>query len=164
MTRDPQSANPDPTQDPGSVDDPGQPQDPAADSTQSASTPAQAQAQGSAPAISCGGSTTMTASSSFAGGAALHMNAGKDGWSQGSATYWATSSASTVTTELTVNPAPDAAFQYLLLGSGINYATKQLRIQRVPGSESTRVQGFIYIFPRRTFLLVEVFICRCRKI
>ena len=78
----------------------------------------------------------MSASSSLTGGPALHMNAGTDGLSLGSATYYATSSASTVTTELTVNPAPDAAFQYLLLGSGKSYATKQLRLQRVPGSDA----------------------------
>jgi hypothetical protein len=133
MTTDPQSANPEPTQDL----DPGQSQDPAqpAESTQSASTPSEAQAQGT-PAISCGGSTTMTASSSLTGAPALHMNAGTDGLSLGSATYYATSSASTVTTELTVTPAPDAAFQVLLLGSGKNYATKQLRLQRVPGSDA----------------------------
>ena len=78
----------------------------------------------------------MTASSSLTGGPSLHMNAGADGWSQGSATWWATSSASTVTTELTVNPAPDAAFQYLLLGTSKVYFGKQLRLQRVPGSDA----------------------------
>jgi hypothetical protein len=138
MATDPQSANPDPTQDLGQAEDPGQTQDPAAEATQSAeSPPPQAQAQGmSAPAISCGGATTMTASSSLTGAPALDMNAGADNGSLGSATFYATSSASTITTEVTVNPAPNAAFQYLLLGSGKSYATKQLRLQRVPGSDA----------------------------
>jgi hypothetical protein len=138
MTADPQSANTDPTQDLGPAEDPGQTQDPAAEATQSAeSPPPRAPAQGvSAPAISCGGSTTMTASSSLTGAPALHMNGGTDIVSLGSATYYGASSASTVTTEVTVNPAPNAAFQYLLLGSGKSYATKQLRLQRVPGSDA----------------------------
>ncbi|HSR96542.1 MAG TPA: hypothetical protein VLM79_05685 [Kofleriaceae bacterium] len=134
-TTDPQSANPDPTQDLGEV---GQPDDPvqSAESTQPAQSTAP-QAQGmSAPTISCGGSTTMPASTSLTGGPGVHLNGGTDIVSGGSATYYATSNASTVTTELTVNPAPNAAFQYLLLGSGKSYATKQLRIQRVPGSDA----------------------------
>ena len=129
MTADPQSATPDPTQDLGQMDDPVQADDPAQ--------PAAPQAQAtSAPAISTGGSTTFSPTTSLAGGPALHMNGGTDGLSLGSATYYATSSANTVTTELTVNPAPNAAFQYLLLGSGKSYATKQLRLQRVPGSDA----------------------------
>jgi hypothetical protein len=132
MTADPES-NPDPAQDPGEVEDPGQ-QDPA-DASQPPQTQAQAQAALASPDITTTGSTTMTAITSLAGSGLL-MNGGTDLASWGQASFWVTSSAMTVTAELTVNPALNASFQYTLLGSGKTYATKNLRIQRVFGSDA----------------------------
>jgi hypothetical protein len=42
----------------------------------------------------------------------------------------------TATVEFTVNPAPNAAFVFQLLGSGSSYSTRRLVLRRVPGSDA----------------------------
>jgi len=132
-TADPESST-DPAQDPDQVRDPD-PKDPA-ESIQPPQTAEEVQAAMAAPDITTTGSTTFTVMTSLAGGPGLLMNGGTDLASWGTATWFVGSSAATVTAELTVNPAPNASFQYYLLGSGNSYATSKLRIQRVFGSDA----------------------------
>jgi hypothetical protein len=129
-------ADPDPAQDPGQMQgidqpDPAQPEPaPAGDSQPGA----QAQAA-SGPDIVTTGSTTFRTQTSLVG-TELLMNGGIDLASWGTASFWLSNSASFVTAELTVNPAPNAAFQYAVIASGKTYQTRELRVQRVFGSDA----------------------------
>lgn len=96
---------------------------------------AQAQAAEGRPDITTTGSTTFAVETSFAGNG-LVMNAGTDLASWGQASFWVSNTAPSLTTELTVNPAPNAAFQYSLVASGKSYQTRELRLQRAFGSDA----------------------------
>ena len=95
----------------------------------------EAQAASGAPDITTTGSTTFRVQTSPAG-TELLMNGGIDLASWGQASFWVTNNASSLTAELTVNPAPNAAFQYGVLASGKSYQTKELRLQRAFGSDA----------------------------
>jgi hypothetical protein len=64
------------------------------------------------------------------------MNGGIDLASWGQASFWVSNNASLLTAELTVTPAPNAAFQYAVLASGKSYQTRELRLQRAFGSDA----------------------------
>lgn len=93
------------------------------------------QAASGTPDITATGSTTFRVQTSSAG-IELLMNGGLDLASWGEADYWVSNNASSLTAELTVNPAPDAAFQYSVLASGNSYHTRELRLQRAFGSDA----------------------------
>lgn len=95
----------------------------------------EAQAVSGTPDITTTGSTTFRVQISPAG-TELLMNGGIDLASWGQASYWVSNNASSLTAELTVNPAPSAAFQYSVLASGRSYQTKELRLQRAFGSDA----------------------------
>ena len=95
----------------------------------------EAQSTSDTPDISTTGSTTFRVQTSLAG-TELLMNGGIDLASWGQASFWVTDNASSLTAELTVNPAPDAAFQYAVVASGLTYHTRELRLQRVFGSDA----------------------------
>jgi hypothetical protein len=93
------------------------------------------QAASGVPDITTTGSTTFRVQTSPAG-TELLMNGGIDLASWGQASFWVTSNASLLTAELTVNPAPNAAFQYAVVASGASYHTRELRLQRAFGSNA----------------------------
>ena len=88
-----------------------------------------------APDIVTGGSSTVTVTSSLAG-SGVQLDGGMDLASYAWASYWVDSGLMSATVELTVNPAAGASFSTELVGSGASYATKKLRIQRIPGSDA----------------------------
>ena len=93
------------------------------------------QAASGAPDITTTGSTTFRVQTSPAGPELL-MNGGIDLASWGQASFWVSNNASLLTAELTVNPAPNAAFQYAVVASGKSYQTRELRLQRAFGSDA----------------------------
>lgn len=93
------------------------------------------QAASGTPDINTTGSTTFRAQTALAG-TELLMNGGIDLASWGQASFWVSNSARSLTAELTVNPAPNAAFQYAVIASGKSYQTRELRLQRAFGSEA----------------------------
>lgn len=93
------------------------------------------QAASGPPDITATGSTTFRIQTSSAG-TELLMNGGLDLASWGEADYWVSNNASPLTAELTVNPAPNAAFQDSVLAPGNSYYTRELRLQRAFGSDA----------------------------
>lgn len=127
MATDSDVAAADPAADPAATD----PAAPAA--TEAAATaPRRALPQ---PYISMNGSTTVAATPSLDSGTVV-IDGGTELAASGMATYVMTTGAMAATAEVTVNPAPGAAFQYLVSGTGGGYSTRQLRIERDPGSDA----------------------------
>lgn len=87
------------------------------------------------PSIVTAGSSKVTATTSSAG-PGLMIVGGTDLASYARGSYWIATGALSATAEFTVNPAPGASFFYELMGSGTGYTTRQLRLQRVPGSDA----------------------------
>ena len=90
-----------------------------------------------APYLSTGGTSTATVMSSLAG-AGLRINGGTESSSYALATYLVHTGTMRATAELTVNPAAGAAFTYALTGTGGGYSSRNLRLQRVPGSDQVQ--------------------------
>lgn len=127
--------------------DPGQPSpdesvqaalDPAPDPAAAPATAAQgspSQVGLPAPSIVTSGSSTVTANPGLAG-SGVSIDGGMDLASYAWASYWVNTGLMSATAELTVNAAAGASFSFELVGSGVIYATKKLRLQRIPGSDA----------------------------
>ncbi|HSS02265.1 MAG TPA: hypothetical protein VLM79_34640 [Kofleriaceae bacterium] len=85
------------------------------------------------PSITTGGSTTVSASVS---GASAQINGGTEAAAYALVSYRVATGAMSATTEFTVNPAPGAAFEYHLIGTGSGYASRYLRLIHEPGSST----------------------------
>lgn len=85
------------------------------------------------PEITIGGSTTVSAA---AGGTSAQINGGTESAAYALVSYRVATGAMTATTEFTVNPAPGAAFEYHLIGTGSGYASRYLRLIHEPGSST----------------------------
>ena len=85
------------------------------------------------PSITTGGSTTVSA---VAGGASAQINGGTEAAAYALVSYRVATGAMSATTEFTVNPAPGAAFEYHLIGTGSGYASRYLRLIHEPGSST----------------------------
>lgn len=85
------------------------------------------------PTITTGGSTTVSA---VAGGASAQINGGTETAAYALVSYRVATGAMTATTEFTVNPAPGAAFEYHLIGTGSGYVSRYLRLIHEPGSST----------------------------
>ena len=108
---------------------------PDAPATPDASTqPAPNTAAAPAPYLSSAGTSTIAVTPSLAG-AGLRINGGTEPASYALATYQVNTGAMRATAEFTVSPAAGAAFTYALTGSGGGYSSRNLRLQRVPGSD-----------------------------
>ena len=103
-----------------------------ADQSQS-STSAPRQATLPQPSITVGGSTTATGT---AGGASAQINGGSEAAAYALVSYRVATGAMSATTEFTVNPAPGAAFEFHLIGTGSGYASRYLRLIHEPGSST----------------------------
>jgi hypothetical protein len=84
--------------------------------------------------ISSGSSSAGPISSTSLHGPGLEIVGGTELGAFLIATYGATAGPGDVTASFTVTPDPGAAFVYMLQGSGSRYSTRQLRLQRTPGS------------------------------
>lgn len=137
-TSDGTAGRPDPMTDRDLPQDPGQMQgldDQAPAQTGDSQPTDEVQAASGGPDITTTGSTTFRVQTSSAG-TELLMNGGIDLASWGQASFWISNNASLLTAELTVNPAPNAAFQYAVVASGNSYQTRELRLQRAFGSDA----------------------------
>lgn len=85
------------------------------------------------PEITTGGSTTATAA---AGGARAQINGSSEPAAYALVSFRVATGAMSATTEFTVNPAPGAAFEYHLIGTGSGYASRYLRLIHGPGSST----------------------------
>ena len=85
------------------------------------------------PSITTGGSTTVSAT---AGGASAQINGGTEAAAYALVSYRVATGAMAATTEFTVNPAPGAAFEFHLIGTGSGYASRYLRLIHEPGSST----------------------------
>jgi hypothetical protein len=106
-----------------------------------ASTPPAQTGAISAPQLAYSGSSTaavITSSSSGAPGLAISGDPAEGAFLL--ARYSVTPSVNDATAQLTVTPHGDAAFFYMLTASGSGYATRQLRLQRLPGSTVLQAQ------------------------
>jgi len=83
--------------------------------------------------ITVGGSTTATAA---ADGSSAEINGGSEPAAYALVSYRTATGAMSATTEFTVNPAPGAAFEYHLIGTGSGYASRYLRLIHEPGSST----------------------------
>jgi hypothetical protein len=97
-----------------------------------------------APTVEANGSSTATVLPALAG-TAVQINGGTDPAAYAMVTYPIATGAMRATGELTVNPAPGAAFLYALRGTGGGYSS-QLRVQRVPGSDDLQAVSTAGIF------------------
>ena len=88
----------------------------------------------SGPAITSAGTSTARILPPSPVGPGLRINGGSELGSFLIASYDATTGSSGATAGVTLTPAPGAAFVYMLRGSGLRPSTRQLRIQRQPGS------------------------------
>lgn len=91
----------------------------------------------SGPAITRGGTSSAHAVDSLRG-SGLQIDGSTEIGSFAIATYGGTAGSAETTVEFAVTPAPGASFVYSLLGSGSRYSTRQLRVQRAPGSDQLR--------------------------
>jgi hypothetical protein len=87
------------------------------------------------PTITAGGSSTATAATSLAG-ASVAIDGGTEPAAYALVSYRVPTGTMNATAEFTVNPAPDAAFSYLLTGSGGGYASRHIKLKREPGSDA----------------------------
>jgi hypothetical protein len=85
------------------------------------------------PSITTGGSTTVSAA---AGGVSARINGGTEAAAYALVSYRVATGAMSATTEFTVNPAPGAAFEYHLIGTGSGYVSRYLRLVLEPGSST----------------------------
>jgi len=85
------------------------------------------------PSITTGGSTTVSAA---AGGASAQILGGTETAAYALVSYRVATGAMSATTEFTVNPAPGAAFEYHLIGTGSGYVSRYLRLIHGPGSST----------------------------
>src|SRR3954471_14321131 len=95
----------------------------------------------SAPQLAYSGSSTasvLTSASSGAPGLAISGDRSEGAFLL--ARYSMTPSVNDATAQLTVTPHGDAAFLYMLTASGSGYASRQLRLQRLPGSTALQAQ------------------------
>jgi hypothetical protein len=90
----------------------------------------------SSPTIARAGTSSARILSSTLGGPGLEITAGSELGAYLIAAYGVTLGSRDATAEFTVTPASGAAFVYILLGSGTRYSTRQLRLQRTPGSST----------------------------
>ncbi|HEU4732466.1 MAG TPA: hypothetical protein VFT22_31440 [Kofleriaceae bacterium] len=95
------------------------------------------EAQVSGPNIVRGGTSTASETPSLTG-EGLQINGGTELGSFLIATYSVGSASSLTTAELTVTPSAGSAFVYMLLGSGLRYSSRELRIESTPGSNVLR--------------------------
>ncbi|HEX4423250.1 MAG TPA: hypothetical protein VH165_35310 [Kofleriaceae bacterium] len=84
------------------------------------------------PSIAYAGSSTVSLLPSAGGGVRIH--GGSEEGAFALVTYQVAVSGDHATAQFTVAPAAGASFVYALTGSGSGYSTRQLRLQRVPGS------------------------------
>jgi hypothetical protein len=87
------------------------------------------------PTITLGGSSTATATPSLAG-ASVVIDGGTEPAAYALVSYRVATGAMSATAEFTVNPAPNAAFSYLLTGSGGGYSSRHVKLKRDPGSDA----------------------------
>jgi hypothetical protein len=129
----PEVSNPD-ALDPGQAADPAQPTDPAqlTDPGQADQT-APRQAALPEPYVDTGGSTTASVTTSPSG-PRVRIDGGWEPAAYALVTFQIVTGAMSATAEFTVNPAPDASFGYILTGTGSGYSSRQVRLERVPGS------------------------------
>jgi hypothetical protein len=88
----------------------------------------------SGPTITKAGTSAALIHASSSPGPGLEITGGPELGSYVIASYGATTASSDATAGFTVTPSSGAAFVYILLGSGSSYSTRQLRLQRTPGS------------------------------
>jgi hypothetical protein len=106
-----------------------------------ASTPPAQPSAVSAPQLAYAGSSTAAVLASSASGApGLAITGSPDEGAFLLARYLVTPSMTDATAEVTVTPHGDAAFLYMLTASGSGYATRQLRLERLPGSTALQAQ------------------------
>ena len=89
------------------------------------------------PSITIGGSTTATVTPGL-DGATVVINGGTESNAYAIVSYRIATGAMDATAEFTVNPAPNAAFSYMLTGSGGGYSSRHLRLKREPGSDALK--------------------------
>jgi hypothetical protein len=87
------------------------------------------------PSIDTGGSTTATVAPS-PDGPRVRIDGGTAPAAYALVTYMIATGAMSATAEFTVNPAPGASFEYMMVGTGSGYSSRHLRLQRVPGSNT----------------------------
>jgi hypothetical protein len=85
------------------------------------------------PSIAYAGSSSVSLLPSTGGGVRIH--GGSEEGAFALVTYQVAVSGNHATAQFTVDPAAGASFVYALTGSGSGYSTRQLRLQRVPGSD-----------------------------
>lgn len=124
--------------------DPGQADPASATPTPEAGAPRQAALP--QPTISTGGSSTATPTSGLAG-SGLTIDGSPAVAAYAIANYLVQTNAMHVDAEFTVSPAPNAAFEYLLTGTGGGYSSRQLRLERDPGSDQLKAAATTGVFP-----------------
>jgi hypothetical protein len=87
------------------------------------------------PSIMLGGSSTAAATPGL-DGATVVIEGGTEPAAYALVTYRVATGAMNATAEFTVNPAPNAAFSYLLTGSGGGYSSRHVKLKREPGSDA----------------------------
>jgi hypothetical protein len=87
------------------------------------------------PSITLGGSSTAATPSSLAGTSVV-IDGGTESAAYALVSYRVSTGTMDATAEFTVNPAPNAAFSYLLTGSGGGYSSRHIKLKREPGSDA----------------------------
>lgn len=98
--------------------------------------PATAAAAMVGPTTGSGGSSRVTVASSASGAAGVTIDGGSESGSFATASYAIDRSANALTADITVTPAPGAAFVYFVRGTRQSYSAGVLRVQRTPGTET----------------------------
>lgn len=91
------------------------------------------------PMLYVGGTSSASVTTSLAG-AGLVIDGGAEPGSYVNASYAMGTGPMRATAAFTVNAAAGAAFSYSVRGTGNSYATRYLRIRRVPGSDALEAQ------------------------
>jgi len=87
------------------------------------------------PTITLGGSSTASATPSLASPSVV-IDGGTEPAAYALVSYRVATATMDATAEFTVNPAPNAAFSYLLTGSGGGYSSRHIKLKRDPGSDA----------------------------
>jgi hypothetical protein len=87
------------------------------------------------PSITLGGSSTATVTPGL-DGATVVIDGGTASAEYAIVSYRIATGAMNATAEFTVNPASNAAFSYLLTGTGGGYSSRHIKLKRDPGSDA----------------------------
>jgi hypothetical protein len=93
------------------------------------------------PTITKAGSSSATVLSTAQGGPGVAIAGGSDEGSYLLAMYGAPGAPPDAVAEATVAPAAGAAFVFMMIGTGSSYSKRQLRLERLPGSNELEAES-----------------------